>query len=323
MQVLYNHKPIRVPDFYIVGAPRSGTTALYSVLSNHPQTCMPLEKEPMFFSLWDQPPFYEIRKTRHKLSWVKVTLDEYLELFSGAKDGQILGEGSTWYLYKHKTVIPNIKRLYGDDFRKIKIIILLRNPAERAWSQYLAKISEKVENLDFATAIKPETIQKRQRDRLTPTYDYMGVSRYFDQVKAYLDNFSKVKIYFYEEMFGRENADVSPVLEFLGLDFNVNQALPKVVNPSGIPSNSFFAHAMNLFFSNYGLKSILKKAVPPKMRRDIKLLSKARMLRKPPIDPVIRQDLLRQYQEDIFNLQRLLDKDLSFWFNDKLKTHDD
>jgi len=134
----------RLPDFFIVGAARSGTTALYSLLKKNPRVFMPQEKEPMFFICWNQPEFLKLigENKGAKASFTINKLEDYKKTFEKARENQVIGEGSTWYLYAHETVILNIKKLYGKKSDLIKIIILLRDPAQRAWSHYLKKIRE-------------------------------------------------------------------------------------------------------------------------------------------------------------------------------------
>src|SRR5215204_2818898 len=107
------------PDFFIVGAFKSGTTALYEYLRSHPQVFMPFLKEPHFFG--DD-------LTRH---YGRMSLSEYLALFRDAQPGQRVGEASTWYLYS--TTVPGQIAEFSP---QAQIIILLRNPVDVMYAQH-------------------------------------------------------------------------------------------------------------------------------------------------------------------------------------------
>ncbi len=143
MRIDYAGTSLSFPDFLIVGASRSGTSALYTYLSRHPRIYMPLEKEPMFFCRWNRPPLSDMRRPGGHLDWVVSDLEDYVALFQPAREDQLLGEGSTWYLYEHDRVIANLQKLYGERHRALKIIILLRDPVARSWSQYVYHVSER------------------------------------------------------------------------------------------------------------------------------------------------------------------------------------
>lgn len=107
----------RKPDFFIVGAPKAGTTSIYSYLVQHPEIFMPARKEPYFFGQWRRNSEEDLR--------------DYLRLFRGVPESKVAGEASTTYLYL-QSAAEEIKAFRPD----AKIIIMLRNPVDRAYSQY-------------------------------------------------------------------------------------------------------------------------------------------------------------------------------------------
>lgn len=130
---------VKLPDFLIVGAARSGTTTLFSLLARQPRVFMPREKEPMFFSVYGEGWIPIDNRTGEPAAYVVGDLDGYLDLFKSARNGRSIGEASTWYLYRHQTTVRNIREIYGENARDLRIIILLRDPAVRAWSHYQLK----------------------------------------------------------------------------------------------------------------------------------------------------------------------------------------
>ena len=107
----YNDQKLNFPDFLIIGAARSGTTYLYSVLSGHPQVFMPEEKEPQFFCDYKKARKTTISDGKIVKNWQSYNVDQYSALFQRAKKEQLWGEASVDYLYEYKTTIDNIKRI--------------------------------------------------------------------------------------------------------------------------------------------------------------------------------------------------------------------
>src|SRR5205809_7660617 len=120
------------PDFLVVGTARAGTTALHYHLRQHPQIFMPRQKEPCFFCFAENKPNYK----NGKFSFSTYKHNDYLKLFNKAKSFQIKGEISTPYLFLYDKTINNIRK-YHSHPDELKIIIVLRNPIHRAYSQYL------------------------------------------------------------------------------------------------------------------------------------------------------------------------------------------
>jgi GrpB-like predicted nucleotidyltransferase (UPF0157 family) len=204
---------MRRPNFFIVGAPRSGTASMYSYLKQHPEIYCSIDKEPHFFG--------------SDLSVMPGTIREenvYLQLFAGAGDRPRLGEASVWYLSSEKA--PHEIRAFSPD---AKIIVMLRDPAQMAYSLYSLYArtgNEDLPTFEEALAAEPERRQYREGRSLPPNV-------YFPEGLLYTDaarNAAKVERYF--EVFGRRNVlyvlfddfvrDTAAVyrraLEFLGVD---------------------------------------------------------------------------------------------------------
>jgi hypothetical protein len=128
-----------------VGAPRRGTTSLYFYLREHPQIFMPGIKEPHFFAFSGKPTYYK----HNPIVW---KLKDYAGLFAAATEGQVLGEASPGYLYYHERAIENIKK-YVPAWEDLRIIMILRNPALRAFSHYLVLRLTDRESRGFDEAI--------------------------------------------------------------------------------------------------------------------------------------------------------------------------
>jgi hypothetical protein len=304
----------RVPDFLIVGAPRSGTTAVYAHLSRHPQIFMPEEKEPMFLAVYGQDWAYVDARTGKKASYIFDNLADYLDLFRPAKDGQMIGEASTWYLYKYQTSIRNIKDIYGPEAANLKILILLRDPAERAWSHYWLKRRNGEEDLPFDQAIQPEIIRQRLERHYVAGFDYLGFGRYYQSVKNYLESFAQVKVMLFEEMIRDLSAGMSEISEFLGLTpLGAPKVNEKRLNVAGAPKSRLSEVLGNFIYRPSALKSVLKGFVPYRVRANLKYRLAKMLFHRDQLESERRKYLVEIYREDILALAPLISRNLDDW----------
>jgi hypothetical protein len=195
----------RIPDFFIVGHHKSGTTALYEMLRRHPGIFMPGLKEPRFFGR-------DLRPLFGPNSALPETREEYLALFEGAQPGQRTGEASPSYL-RSRTAAREIAELQPD----ARIIAILREPASFVRSLHLQMVQDHVETeKDLRKAIAQEEIM-RVGERVLRYSDHV---HYVEQLRRYHDVFAaeRVLVLIYDE-FRRDNeATVRRVLRFLGVD---------------------------------------------------------------------------------------------------------
>ncbi len=320
MRIEIDNKKINLPDFLIVGAAKSGTTSLYYYLKKNPYIFMSESKEPWFFTFVDNPPEYI---SPDPLAGVIFKTDQYIELFKNAKDNQIIGEASPSYLYKYEESIKNIKRLYGENYKKLKIIIIIRNPARRAWSMYNHFKKNLNEPLEFKKAINSEIIRDRMKNNWNIFYDYIGVGEYYDQINAYFTEFSNVKIFLFEELQKDSLNVIKEITDFLGVDSNLDlKHGTKIYNKSGqfnnkykllLPFYKWYINPDNLLRRN------VKKILPLKIRRIIDRKIQECFLKRYKMDRNLEKQIInRYYMENIKKLQNLLkDKKelLQLWIN--------
>lgn len=191
----------------IIGAARTGTSSLVKYLSKCDEVFIPVGVEPNFF----------FKDTEYEKG-----LDYYREkYFSNIVNDKIIGEKSTSYLYGGEKVAKRIK----EEFPDVKLVMVLRNPIERAFSNYLFTVKNNVEILDFDYAIKNEDFRKKHYIGkwvdIKP-YDYVGRSMYFEQVKAYIDVFGmdKIEILIFEELVKKPHIYLLKLSKFLGFEFS-------------------------------------------------------------------------------------------------------
>ncbi|MCK5878673.1 MAG: sulfotransferase [Holophagae bacterium] len=319
MLVSYEGENIRLPDFLIPGAARSGTTALYEHLRKHPDVFMPIEKEPMFLSLWNIGKRKEWQGGTLVDDWTVPNLQDYIGLFRKAKGHQKSGEASVWYLYDYKTVIQNIRKLYGEKFTDLKIVIMLRNPIHRAWSHYLLKCSRMKEPLPFEEVINPDIIRDRLKKGLCYSYDYTGFGRYAEQIRAWQNAFPNIRIWIHEEFFSDISASMKKLADFLEIPMHPSLLVRRRINASGVLRNQFAKKAASLIHTPSLLKSSLKWLVPSNYRRTVKLSAMKRLLARESLPERFEKELSTLYEEEIQAIEMVLNRSLDIWRDQKFK----
>ena len=200
-------------NFLIVGAAKSGTSSLHNYLNQHPDVFMPsYNKVGMKVK---EPRFLIKDLVEHRLHNGVWTFDEYQLLFNKVTDEKAIGESTVLYLYYFEEAIKNIK--YRLD-KNTRIIIMLRNPVDRAFSAYNHVARSVKEQLSFEEALEIEHERLELDPTLTPMVMYKDMGLYCNMVKAYLDNFENVHIIMYEDFKNDTAKEVKKTLEFLGLD---------------------------------------------------------------------------------------------------------
>lgn len=296
-----------LPNFLIVGAAKSGTTSLYHYLKQHPDIFIPERKECRFFS--DMPGKYSGPGDEIVNNRIIKDISEYKSLFSSNHEKKARGDISPDYLYFYKKSINNIKKYLGS---QVKIIIILRNPVERAFSQYLHFFRDNREVLSFEEALRSE--EQRRQNNWEWAWRYKDVGFYYNQVKAYNENFSNIKIYLYGDL----TKDPLTLLKNLCLFLEVNHKfipdISKKYNVSFIPKSNLVHNFLN---QPNVIKNILKPFLKPFLsdKQLGELVENAKMINlyKPKMKKETRKHLIDIYREDILKLQDLIKRDLSHW----------
>jgi hypothetical protein len=296
-----------LPDFFIVGAAKSGTTALVNYLEQHPQIVIPFKDTGYFCSSKEDQSEINIDHDRKVF-----TLDDYITLYKDSTVDKTIGDATTRYLYLYNRTIANIEKTYQSQATSLKIIIILRNPVERAFSHYVFNVLRGLENLTFEESLKPETIISREL--IHRSFNYINFGKYYEQVRAYLQFFTHTRVFLFEDLKDPDHL-VQECFKFLQVseDFHINPNI--FTNPSGIPRNRTLVKILR---SSTFTSRIIKKLTPQKFRPNLirfryRLLNK--FLDKPRINIETAQYLKQIYQEDIIKLQGLINKDLKDWLH--------
>lgn len=304
------------PDFFIIGAPRSGTTAMSHYLAHHPQICFSKPKEPHFFSLL-QKILPDLDLERHYLGHCFAHYQPHKHL--------ALGEGSVSYLYDG-AAIDQILSLNPQS----KFIIMVRNPADLVYSYHarlVALLDEDQE--DFAQAwrlqqrrAKGEAIPKACRDPFLLQYEEVGkLGKYLKQVFE-LAGRERCLVQVFDDFVANPRQSYLQILNFIGVDDDGRTQFPPLES--------------NMYARSKLLQRILKRppvqmasfvAMLDHQRKRKKLNKKSRIKRfrkwlirkntvrkpRPPLNPVLRLELVETFHEDVALLGKLLGRDLSHW----------
>jgi hypothetical protein len=290
------------PNFLIIGAAKCGTTSMHRYLSQHPDIFMPGWKEPSFF-IGD--PFKPLNCATQAV---------YYKLFKRIKEEHAFGEASTAYLYDEAA-----PKLIHEALGNIKIIIMLRDPANMSYSLYNHQVRKEGETIEsFEEALEAEEVRlknssfKKKCYGWHANYYYYRRALYYDQVKRYWDTFGQNNIFII--LFEDLNADpigiVQKTFEFLNVEetfipiIQVHNAAGEILKiPEFWKDRSLLLQTTAFVFS----KTVFKKI--HQLLRNIG--------RKPPpaISPETAQKLKKRFYGDICRLETLTGKNLSAWKN--------
>lgn len=313
MLVNHNGKDIKLPDFLIVGASKSGTTSLHFYLQQHPMIFLPEGKELYFFSFRGALPEFA-KEGPHRKRWdgrIAMKLDDYANYFKDAGEGQVMGEICPTYLYTYVDTIRNIKEIYGNRYKDLKIMMILRNPAERAWSDFMMHRMNDDEPIeDFREVIKPEVIESRFKNNFSIGFDYVGVGMYYEQVKAFKDEFPKTKVFLYEEFCDNSLNVIREIFGFLGVDAGFVPDTERRYNISGRPKSNLLNW---LTEGRSPLRKLVKFVIPYNLRQKIKQMVEARNIRKHDMPEDLKKEMTVLYRGDVLKLQALIGKNLAAW----------
>lgn len=296
----------RMPDFLIIGAAKSGTTSLYYYLMQHPNIFMPKNKEPMFFTFEGEKLDIYHFEGPLDLPDVVTNIEDYLRLFKNASPEQKIGEASTLYLYDPQTP-KRIKHYIPNS----KLIAILRNPVDRAYSNYQHYRTVNREPLaSFSQAIKAEEF--RMRENWYKSYLYIDAGYYSKQILNYLNYFpiQQFKFFLFEDL-NDSSAIAKDIFTFIGVDPEIQLDTSARYNISG---KLRFPRIYRSIRNARGVKHSMRKIISPKIWGLLKnLFDKFIMVKNEPLDFEIKNQLIQVYREDILNLQNLIGRDLSTW----------
>ena len=282
-------------DFFIVGAPKAGTTSLFYYLNKNKGICMSSIKEPNFFSSQD----LKIQKIYYD-SLILDNLKEYERIFTPKNKQQIIGEASVSYLF-----YPNVANRIFDYNPRSKIIIILRDPVERAFSHYsmdlrLGHVKQSLDELFDLGLNNKDNLFFQQ---------YILLGQYYEQVNRYIEVFGRenICVKFYDELKLDASSFYSDILKFLHQENDHNIDFNQPFNKSKLPANKF----IKWLYSWPIIRKISLIFLP------ISVIEFININFFKENNNIITNDLKSKlhsfFLEDIEKLEKLLSKDLKSW----------
>jgi len=297
----------RLPDFFIVGAPKCGTTALYHYLAEHSGVFMPDFKEPHYFAEDFSSPYY-VRSEA-----------VYTALFADAEEQQKIGEASVWYLFSEVAA----KRI-RDAVPQARLIVMLRRPVDLFVSlhnQLLVSLYEDEGNPERAWHLQ----EARQRGERIPELceeprllQYDAACRLGAQLERLLQIFPPqcVHTIVFDDLVATPRAVYEDALHFLGLPSDGRRHFPRINEAHQSRSSGLETLRRRVdrtFITTPALAGLLRWLAPLRpLSRALRRLNQ-RKVRKAVLADTFRQQLTEHFRDDVETLERLLERDLADW----------
>ncbi|MDY6785776.1 MAG: sulfotransferase [Cyanobacteriota bacterium] len=296
---------MKLPNFLIIGVQKAGTTSIYNYLKQHPQVYMSPVKETNFLEQdWEQR-FKDGSRTPNakKID----TFEKYCNLFKGVKDEIAIGEDSPNYLFHYDTSIELIKRYVP----QAKLIAVLRNPIERAHSDYLMHVRD-------AIGEKHKTLLEQVQYSAHKSF-VLRKGFYGAHLQHFYDNFDReqIQVYLYDDLCKDAVKFMQGMYQFIGADPAFTPDVSKKAQTAAVPKNQFVNKLLRKQNPlRVAVGSTLKLFLPEEKRQEIR----SNLIRlnsgdksNATLSSEERQALVNLYREDILQLQGLIDRDLSAW----------
>lgn len=290
----------QLTNFICVGAQKSGTTTLHDILNQHPEICLPTDKETKFFQRDDR---------------FNKGLEYYKEHFSVNLNHKIIGEIDPEYMYFN--YVP--KRIYDTLGAETKLIFLLRNPIDRAFSHFLMSKKRGYEDLSFSDAILMESERILKDDSQSDfsisnhlNFSYLDRGYYSTQINEYLKYFNKENmlfVLFEDELIADRQTTIRKILSFLNVATNFDGSIY-------IKSNIKKRYRIKLFAQVLGkhnlVKSIIKTIIPKVFRKRLKSLLINLNTTKKDIESLESRKKLKylnkHFESEIIHLENIIEK---------------
>ncbi len=300
-----------LPSFFIAGAPKTGTTSLHHYLNQHPEIYMSPVKEPCYFASevrlqhfsreFESHAKSSNRRLSKYLEGPMVGVDpggivsnweDYLKLFKNVAGEKAIGEASVCYLWS-PTAASNIRSRIPE----AKILMILRDPAERAFSQYMQYAANGLVRRSFREQV--ESSAQNTRHEFNPLYPFLEYGQYYTQVKTYLDLFPRadVRIYLYEEAWSDPGQFLKSIFEFLDVDSDFRADVSRRSLQARTPRALTGQYLLRKSGITPRLKTLLPKTVREGVRRTL-----FKSNGSPRMDALDRRYLCDYYRADVEKL---------------------
>jgi Sulfotransferase domain len=301
----------RPPDFFLIGAPKAGTSALHSALAQHPHLFLSRVKEPKYYMCGDSPPpAYKGPGDAHSnQEWVWQR-ERYLALFDDAPEGTLRGESTPFYLYNR-----DARRRIAADNPDAKLIAVLRDPVDRAYSNWMHLWMDGLEpRSDIVEAVSHE--KKRIDAGWAPFWHYSALGMYGRQVEDLFDHFPREQVLLlrYKTLVDEPDQALNRVCDFLGVE---GQELSTIPSDNSRP---FVRDGVRARTVGPVIRAgaTVGQFLPPQVWRTvskplISQLHKGGESSRPRLTPQQREQLVAPHRDDIELLEQLTGESFAEW----------
>lgn len=297
----------RFPDFLVVGAAKSGTTSLFHYLNAHPDVFIPELKELWYLQVMKNPN----KEILSRWSKIPTNLLSYSGMFLGAREDQVCGDMTPSYLMFPKYTIETINESLTEEQKKnLKIIIILREPIAKIKSHYRFNLKIGTEYLPFNKALELEK-ERIADNTLSIGFSYVQSTLYYEQVKAFLEAFDKVKVFLFDDLKDNPKHLMTDLYDFLNIDQIESVDLNKRYNTTDSVggNNSLSSKIKRLAFYFPFMSSLPVKYQKAMYKRNYDRVSTE-------LSPNNLKRVKKVFREDVLKLQELINRDLSKWLKE-------
>lgn len=303
--------PKKMPTFLVIGAGKSGSTSLYHYLTQHPDIYMSRVKEPLFFAFAGQQVNFTGPGDAEINGRAVATLEDYQALFQDGADRRARGEASVAYLY-YPRAAQRIHQLVPE----VKLLLILRCPADRAYSNFLHALGLGREPIgSFTRALEAEP--GRIAAGWSHFYHYRAKGWYYRQLEPWLRLFPReqILINLYDDLEEDPAGLLQKIFEFIGIDSHHPISTEDKFNVSGSP------WGIRLRRSLERGSPVAKRLLPERIRAGLKHTVLRCTTGRSYMPSTVREKLMTDYAPDITQLAELIGRDLSGWFHGRSLHH--
>lgn len=290
---------MKLPNFIVVGAPKCGTTSLYYYLKQHNDIYLPERKELHYYTYDYMKKLVTGPGDRQILSTLCSNRKTYEGYYENVNFEKAVGEVSPSYFY-----FPDIGERIIRELGRVKIIFMLRNPIEKAFSQYMHLVRDNRETEKFGDALRVE--KKRIKEGRAVIWRYAESSLYADKLQKYMEIFGEqnIKIIQFDDLKSSPAVVMSDVFRFLEVDDRFQPNTSSIYNRSGRPRLKIVA---DLISKTNPILTLAQTIIPSQIRTLIRLkLLEFNTGKKDEIDDDATSYLRAYFKSDVENLGTLI-----------------
>ncbi len=302
------------PDFFVIGAPKAGTTALHAALAQHPQLFLSPVKEPKFYLCGEEPPApqHGPGDAHSAREWIW-RRDEYEALFADAPPGSLWGESTPFYLSDFEAQ----RRIHAER-PDARLVAVLRDPVDRAHSNWAHLWGDGLEPVgDFVQACRLE--EERAAAGWAPFWRYLGLGRYGEQLEHLLGLFPRQQVHVlrYRDLVDDPVATLDRISEFLGVEPGLITEVP-AENVSTYVPPTLRTRALQAAVRQ---GAAIGRHFPPQLWRTASVpllwLLRGTPRNRPELESAQRRELLSYFEDDIALLDAITGDSFSDWFAER------